>query len=100
LLSQDIICRLRQIPVTGWFRDGIFSTEDWDSRLYIYENDLLQSFSIPALSGKGERNYLMIKWDISDTAEMRIKYGITSMINRGVSQEDKDELKLQFRIRF
>ena len=100
LLSQDIICRFRQIPVTVWFRYCIFSTEDWDSRLYIYENDLLQSFSIPALSGKGERNYLMVKWDISNTAEMRIKYGVTSLTGDGVIKENKDELKLQFRIRF
>ena len=100
LLSQDIIYQFGQIPVTVWFRYCIFNTEDWDSRLYIYENDLLQSFSIPALSGKGERSYLMVKWDISDTAELRIKYGITSLTGDGVIRENKDELKLQFRIRF
>lgn len=100
LLSQDIIYRFRQMPFTLWLRYCIFSTEDWDSRLYIYENDLLQSFSIPALSGRGERSYLMIKWDIGDTAEMRIKYGITSLIDSSVSRENKDELKLQFRIWF
>jgi hypothetical protein len=42
----------------------------------------------------------MIKWDISDAAEMRIKYGITSLTGDGVIKENKDELKLQFRIRF
>jgi hypothetical protein len=100
LLSQDMIYRFARFPLTIWFRYCIFSTADWDSRLYIYENDLLQSFSIPALSGKGERSYLMIKWDIADAAEMRIKYGITSMISSDVPMEDKKELKLQFRIWF
>jgi hypothetical protein len=100
LLSQDIIYRFRQVPVTLWFRYCIFSTEDWDSRLYIYENDLVQSFSVPALSGEGERSYLMIKWDIGDAAEIRIKYGITSLTDDNVIKGNKDELKLQFRMWF
>lgn len=100
LLLQDLIYRLKPFPVTVWFRFCIFNTDNWDSRLYTYENDLLYSFNIPALSGKGSRSYFMAKWDVADFAEIRIKYGITSLFEDGFTQNNKDEIKVQFKIRF
>jgi len=100
LMLQDINYRFRQIPVTLWFRHCIFSTDDWNSRLFTWENDLLYSFSIPALSGKGSRNYLMIKWEIADMAELRIKYRLMSAQSTYYTTDESDEIKLQFRIRF
>ncbi len=100
LMLQDINYRFRQIPVAVWFRHCIFNTDEWSSRIYTYENDLLYSFSIPALSGKGSRNYLMVKWEISDIVEFRVKYRITSIQSPYNIVEEDDELKLQFRIWF
>jgi len=100
LLSQDIICRFKRIPVSLWLRYCMFKTDSWDSRIYAYENDLLYSFSIPALSGEGSRSYIMVKWDISDSAEIRFKYGITSLIDKELINENKEELKFQIKILF
>lgn len=100
LMLQDINYRFGKIPVTVWFRHCIFKTDDWDSRLYTYENDLLYSFSIPALSGTGSRNYLMVKWVLGDIAEFRVKYMIASEKISYNTYDDHDELKFQFRIRF
>ena len=100
LLSQDIICRFIKIPVSFWLRYCMFKTDDWDSRIYVYENDLLYSFSIPSLSGEGSRSYILLKWDISDSAEIRFKYGITSRKGSDLKNENKEELKLQFKITF
>ena len=99
LLLEDIICRFRRVPLSIWFRSCIFHTEDWDSRLYTYENDLLYSFSIPALYGKGSRNYLMIKWKISDIADLRIKYGITTKTENADEATTVQEIRLQAIIR-
>ena len=63
LLLQDFNFRFRKVPVSIWFRYCIFKTESWDSRLYTYENDLLYNFSIPALSGEGNRSYIMLAWE-------------------------------------
>jgi hypothetical protein len=100
LLLQDISYRLRQVPVTILIRHCIFSTDDWDSRIYAYENDLLYNFSIPALSGRGSRSYLMAEWEIRDKAEFRIKYGLTTQIEDDSNPAEKDELKIQFRLWF
>ncbi len=100
LLLQDMIYRFSKIPVTLWLRYCIFKTDDWDSRLYTYENDLLYSFSVPTMSDEGTRSYFMVKWEIGEIAELRFKYGLTSTVSAGNTHSDKDEVKLQFRIWF
>ena len=99
LLLQDVSYAFRTIPLTCWFRYCFFNTEDWDSRIYTYENDLLYSFSIPALSGEGSRSYFMIKYEFGDLAEIRFKYGITSMTEMNIPL-NKEEAKFQMRIFF
>lgn len=96
LLSQDAGYIFKEIPLSFWYRYCIFRTGSWDSRLYLYENDLLYSFSIPALYGDGTRNYFMIKYELKDFAEVRFKYGITS----SKSGTDKEDFRLQIRIFF
>ncbi|MFH0842429.1 MAG: hypothetical protein V1903_07395 [Bacteroidota bacterium] len=100
MLLQEIKYSFRLMPVTIWLRHSVFMTDDWDSRIYAYENDLLHSFSIPALSGDGSRSYIMAEWEIGDKAELRVKYGVTSTTDDSGLTEDKDEIKLQFRFWF
>jgi hypothetical protein len=100
LLLQDVYYRFGRVPVTLWFRYCLFSTDSWDSRLYEYENDLLYSFSIPALSGDGSRSYLMVKLDLGRIGEIRIKYGLTEITEKSRIESFNDELKVQFRVWF
>lgn len=100
ILFQEISYSFNRIPVTLWARYCLFNTDDWDSRIYTYENDLLYSFSIPALYGEGSRSYIMARWKIGELAELRIKYGITSMVSSGISIKNIDEIKMQFRVSF
>jgi len=97
-LLQEISYSFTKVPLTIWARYCLFNTGDWDSRIYTYENDLLYSFSIPALSGTGSRSYLMAKWKVGDFAELRIKYGITTLITTEASGKNTNEIKMQFRI--
>lgn len=100
MLLQDLNYKFGTLPVRFWLRYSIYNTSDWNSRVYVYENDLLYSFSIPAFSGRGTRSYFMAEWEIGDFAELRIKYGITSTLINGLLYEDRDEIKLQLRMRF
>ncbi len=100
LLAQDVNYRFPTLPVSLWIRYSVFRTGDWDSRLYVYENDLLYSFSIPALAGTGSRSYIMAKWEISDNYEMRIKYGISTKSAGLISPDDIEEIRVQVICRF
>ena len=100
IMFQELSYSFRQVPVTLWVRYCLFNTDDWNSRIYTYENDLLYSFSIPALAGEGSRSYIIARWKIGDFAELRIKYGMTSLVINGSSGENTDEIKIQFRVWF
>jgi hypothetical protein len=100
LILQEFNYRFRSFPLTLWFRYCMFNTGDWDSRIYTFENDLLYSYSIPALSGVGSRSYIMVKWEIGDFAEVRIKYGVTSLDENQGTSGRKDEFKLQLKTWF
>jgi len=100
LLLNEIIYSVRPLPVTLWIRYCIYNTDSWDSRIYTYENDLLYSFSIPALSGKGSRSYIMIKWEINDSAEIRLKYIASSLHESRYAIKTTDEIRFQLKVFF
>jgi hypothetical protein len=100
MISQEINYNFRQTPVSLWVRYCLFNTDSWASRIYSYENDLLYSFSIPALAGDGSRSYIMVRWKIGRFAELRVKYGNTSTVTNGNSYLNIDEIKMQFRLWF
>jgi hypothetical protein len=93
LILQDIAYTIKGTNLTFYGRYCLFSTDSWDSRLYTYENDLLNSFSIPALNGQGSRSYVMVKYK-NDFAELRFKYGLTSV------EPAKQEFRLQVKFTF
>ncbi|MFY9115518.1 MAG: hypothetical protein WBK97_03870 [Bacteroidales bacterium] len=61
----------------GSFRFSVFHTNSWESRLYVYERDVLYGFSIPALYGTGIRSYLNIKYTPVKFMELWFKMACT-----------------------
>jgi len=100
MMLQDITFRPASLPLTLWFRYCIFGTDDWDSRLYAWENDLIYSFSIPALSGRGSRSYLMASWKAGKTAELRVKYAVTIPEGQYRSSGNRQDIRMQLTYRF
>jgi hypothetical protein len=98
LFLEDINYRFRSIPVSFWLRYCIFGTDDYESRLYTWENDLLYSFSIPALYGKGSRAYLMTGWKITDKVELRFKYAITTKTEDAGKVNYTEEFRIQVKV--
>ena len=97
MLLQDVSMKIRHIPVSIWMRYAIFSTSGFESGIYSWENDLMNSFSIPVLYGTGSRSYIMISWKMFHRAELRFKYGITSsaVIN---GTKNTDEFRIQIKL--
>jgi hypothetical protein len=98
LLLQDINLKFKGLPVSFWLRFAIFNTDDYESGIFTWENDLLNTFSIPVLYGEGSRSYIMVSWKIAGKAEVRIKYGITSTSEINNRMKEISDLKFQFRI--
>jgi hypothetical protein len=89
-------------------RYAIFDTDDYDNRQYAYERDVLYAFSIPALSGRGTRFYLLTQIRVSRNIDMWLRYARTiyadrQVISSGLEQINgsvKSELKFEIRYRF
>ncbi|MEL6673783.1 MAG: helix-hairpin-helix domain-containing protein [Bacteroidota bacterium] len=120
LLYQDVIWKAGyDWKVTA--RYAVFDAQDFDARIYAYENDILGFFSIPPYQGKGSRFYLILNWKASKQIEFWARVAQTRFQNvcgfyplsgglseercfvgSGLSQiqgENRTEVKLQVRIK-
>ena len=62
MLYQDVIYKPANIPWSFSARYALFDTDDYASRIYAYENDLLYTFSVPAYYYRGSRAYLNVRY--------------------------------------
>lgn len=108
LVFQDISYKLNKLPITFTGRYALFQTDNFDSRLYAFENDVLYFFSIPAYSGRGTRTYLMMKYDINRNIDLWVRWAQFYFTDRqevgtGLEQIDgntRSEIKIQARFKF
>jgi hypothetical protein len=54
-----------------------FESEDFNSRVYAFENDLLYTFSVPAFQNRGTRFYIMGKYKLSRSTSIWVRYSKT-----------------------
>ncbi len=90
LLCHDIAYKPPNRPFTVTFRYALFSSDDYNSRISIYENDVLGTFSIPSLSGAGQRIYLLGKLKLFNSLSLYSRLGITI-----VNGETKTDVKVE-----
>jgi DNA uptake protein ComE-like DNA-binding protein len=107
LLYQDVRWR----PFEGVRLDArlaFFDTDSYAARVYAYENDLLYAFSVPALSGQGQRWYLLARWAPSKNVVLEAKYAATHFrgvetVGSGLAEVDgprRREIRAQVRFTF
>ncbi|MDP4268126.1 MAG: helix-hairpin-helix domain-containing protein [Bacteroidota bacterium] len=108
LIYHEIIFKKFRSPLSFSFRYSLFSTDDYNSRIYSYESDLLYNYSIPFAYYSGMSCYFNVKYKISKgiSAWIRLSnvhYTNRSTIGSGPEQIDgnnKTILKAQVRIEF
>ena len=83
-LCQDIAYKPEYKPYSLTFRYAIFDAKDYNARIYAYENDVLYSFSVPALYGKGMRVYLLGKVKLFNALTLYARIGRTIYSDRDV----------------
>ena len=81
-LCQDIAYKPENKPFSLTFRYAIFDAKDYNARIYTYESDILYSFSVPALYGKGMRVYLLGKVKLFNALTLYARIGRTIYSDR------------------
>jgi competence ComEA-like helix-hairpin-helix protein len=106
LLFQD----LRFYPATRLRVDArvtLFDTDDFNSRVYQFENDLLYLLSNTMLFNRGQRMYMVLNYKASDRLEFWFKISTTVYENRNIigsgntliSGNRRSDIGLQVRLR-
>lgn len=98
---QDITWHFPKIELSGRF--AYFKSDDYDSRQYVYEKDMLYAFSIPAYYDVGTRHYLMARYALSKSMKVWIRWSQTryadlDKISSGLNEiqgNKRSELKAQ-----
>ena len=102
-LCQDIAYKPNNQPFSLTFRYAIFDAKDYNARVYAYENDVLYSFSVPAMYGKGMRFYLLGKVKLFNSLTLYARIGRTIYSDRDeigsgltlIEGNHKTELKVE-----
>ncbi|RYY62938.1 MAG: hypothetical protein EOO05_00855 [Chitinophagaceae bacterium] len=108
LASADLIYKTMQKPYDVNLRIQYFQTDDYESRLYAYENDVLYAQSVPVFAGSGFRYYIMLRWDLTRHLNIWLRYAATTTqvtVDPAVSSTTtvvpiKSEIKFQARLLF
>ena len=108
LIGQSVGYKFRKFPLQLDASMAWFKTDDYASRISMYEKGLLYMFSVPSFYGKGERYTLNAKYEWGKHVVLQAKYALThyrdrEVISSGLEQingNKKSDLYLQIRLKF
>ena len=88
-------------------RYAIYKVDNFDARIYAFENDVLYYFSIPALLGTGSRVYVVTRLKLSRRVDIWLRYAQTfrndvAQIGSGLEMlpgNTRSDIRAQVRIR-
>ena len=108
LLYQDIIYKPKFSNFSFTSRIALFDTDDFNSRIFAFENDLLYNFSIPSYFNKGIRYYINLRYKPtrSLTMEFRLsqsRFRDLDVISSGLNEiqgNTRTDVKAQIRYTF
>ena len=106
MLAQRIDRQWRwlRMSVSGCF----FCSDSYDSRLYVYEQAPLQSFSFPSLYGRGVRYAALARAELGGNVTLLAKVGVTNYFDRStigtglqtINHSSMADLDVQLRWKF
>ena len=108
LLYQDVMYRFPKFPLNLSFRYALFDTDGWNSRIYVYESDVLYAFTIPAYYDKGQRVYLLLHYQLRKHFDFWLKAARTVFFNKktissgpeAIDSNHKISLRVQLQVKF
>lgn len=108
MLFQSLSYTFQQIPFRVTVNYGYFDTDDYSSRLTIYEQGVLYAFSMPSFYGQGMRFTLNARYDFNTQLTVLAKISTTKYTDReeiGTTLEridgnTKTDINIQLRWKF
>jgi len=104
LMLQDVVMApQRNLKIIG--RLMYFDAQDYDARVYAYENDMLYSYSVPSFQNRGTRFYILIKYKLKRNIDIWTRFSRTAYENQNTIGSGYDlingnkvsELKVQIK---
>jgi hypothetical protein len=93
LTFVDIFYRPMMKPLSANMRLQYFETDNFDSRIYAFENDVLYSFSIPAFFDKGYKYYMNLNYDFSKKLSLWLRWAQLIYKDRDTVGSGLDEIQ-------
>ncbi len=84
IIMQDVHYHFASVPIVLQLRAEYFDIQNWNNRIYAYENDVLYAFNIPVSYGQGARWYINARYKISPHFSLYLKVAETIYTRRWV----------------
>jgi hypothetical protein len=103
LAFQEMVWRPLMGAWSGSMRYTIFDTQDNNTRIFAFENDIFAAVSIPAFAGRGSRYFINLRWRVNDWLRLESRFEQT-LLQKAVTTTGipgrETVWKLQARLRF
>lgn len=106
-ISEALNWNKEDCPFSGEIQATWFEAEDYDSRLYISEKNILYGFNIPMLYGRGMRGSATCVYKIRPSITLDLKYSLFHYLDRDqincglqkINGHDQYNISLQLRLK-
>ena len=108
MIYQDFNFKPLSFPLSITARLAYFDTETYNSRIYVYESDVLYAYSFPAYYYRGMKAYLVLRYDIHRNIDAWVRvsnlfYSNRDQIGSGleaINGKSRTDIKVQVRFKF
>lgn len=103
---QDISVDFGKLSLTA--RYALFDTDDYDNRQYVFEREVWLAYALPAYSGNGVRNYVLLQYSFTKKITCWLRWANTRYTDRevigtgsdAIDGKTKTDVRAQIRYRF
>lgn len=107
-LGETLKLASEDFPLQGSISGVWFRTDNYDSRVYLYEPGLLYTFSMNSLEGRGYRMAVSLRYDGGKRWMLQAKWGWTHYSDRNrissgteeIAGNNKADIQLQLRVKW
>ncbi len=82
MFYQELFYLSPSKKIDCYLRGSLFHIDDWENRIYSYQMDLPNSFSVPAAYGRGINTYITIRYRPIDWVGLYLKLYCTNYFNK------------------